>query len=126
MASASWAAGTGGLMTVPAQAVRSRLDPAVFNLPVGRLRAGYYTDAYFNLTKELLEREDRHPRVLMQVFQKEESVLGGVDEAIAVLKLGAGRVGENGVWVPGGHDLEVRALHEGDEISPRETVMTIE
>ena len=113
-------------MTVPAQAARSRLDPAVFNLPVGRLRAGHYTDAYFNLTKELLELEDRHPRVLMQVFQKEESVLGGVDEAIAVLKLGAGRFSEDGVWVPGWEELEVRALHEGDEISPRETVMTIE
>jgi nicotinate phosphoribosyltransferase len=105
---------------------RSRLDPAVFNLPVGRLRSGYYTDAYFNLTKELLEIEGRRPRVLMQVFQKEPSVLGGVDEAIAVLKLGAGRFDEQGAWVPGWDDLEVHALHEGDPVEPRETVMTIE
>jgi nicotinate phosphoribosyltransferase len=113
-------------MTVPAPAARTRLDPAVFNLPVGRLRSGHYSDAYFNLTKELLEAEGRRPRVLMQVFQKNESILGGVDEAIAVLRLGAGRRSKEGIWLPGWEDLEVRALHEGDEISPRETVMTIE
>jgi nicotinate phosphoribosyltransferase len=103
-----------------------RLDPATFNLPVGRLRAGYYSDAYFNSTKELLEAEDRHPRVLMQVFQKRESLLGGVDEAIAVLKVGSGHRGDDGVWVPAWDDLVVHALHEGDPISPHETVMTIE
>src|SRR3954463_8815493 len=103
-----------------------RLDPATFQLPVGRLRAGYYSDAYFNSTKELLEAEDRRPQVLMQVFQKQESLLGGIDEAIAVLKVGAGHVGEDGIWVPGWDQLAVHALHEGDPISPRETVMTIE
>jgi nicotinate phosphoribosyltransferase len=103
-----------------------RLDPATFQLPVGRLRAGYYSDAYFTSTKELLEAQDRHPRVLMQVFQKQESLLGGVDEAIAVLKVGAGHRGSDGVWVPAWDDLVVHALHEGDRIEPRETVMTIE
>jgi nicotinate phosphoribosyltransferase len=103
-----------------------RLDPATFQLPVGRIRAGYYSDAYFNSTKELLEAQDRHPRVLMQVFQKQDSLLGGVDEAIAVLKVGAGHVGSDGVWVPAWEDLVVHALHEGDPIAPHETVMTIE
>ncbi|HEU4974262.1 MAG TPA: quinolinate phosphoribosyl transferase [Baekduia sp.] len=103
----------------------TRLDPATFNLPVGRLRSGYYSDAYFNSTKALLEAEGRHPHVLMQVFQKADSVLGGVDEAIAVLKVGAGHVGEEGVWVPGWDDLEVHALEEGEPIEPFETVMTI-
>jgi nicotinate phosphoribosyltransferase len=103
-----------------------RLDPATFQLPVGRLRAGYYSDAYFNSTKELLEAQDRHPRVLMQVFQKQESLLGGVDEAIAVLKVGAGRVGADGVWQSAWDDLVVHALHEGDPVAPHETVMTIE
>src|SRR4051794_11489399 len=103
-----------------------RLDPATFQLPVGRLRAGYYSDAYFNSTKELLEAEERHPRVLMQVFQKRESLLGGIDEAIAVLKVGAGHIGADGVWVPAWDDLVVHALHEGDAIAPRETVMTVE
>jgi nicotinate phosphoribosyltransferase len=61
----------------------------------------------------------------MQVFQKRESVLGGIDEAIAVLKLCSGR-DEDGNWIPGWDDLEVHALREGDQIAPRETVMTIE
>ncbi len=52
-----------------------------------RIRQGYYSDAYFVFTKKLLEDEGEHPRVTMQVFQKEESVLGGIDEAIAILKL---------------------------------------
>ncbi len=103
-----------------------RLDPAVFNLPVGRIRAGYYSDAYFNSTKELLEAEGRHPRVLMQVFQKHDSLLGGIDEAIAVLKVGVGCAGSDGVWVPGFERLEVAALYEGDSIAPHETVLTIE
>jgi len=92
---------------------------------VDRIRDGYYSDAYFVLTKELLEAEAEHPPVTMQVFQKEDSVLGGIDEAIAILKLCAGHA-EGGVWVDGWDKLVVHALHEGDRISPHETVMTIE
>ena len=107
------------------RAERQRLDPSVFRLPVERIREGYYSDAYFNFSKELLEDEDRHPNVLMQVFQKQDSVLGGIDEAIAVLKQCSGRH-VNGGWEDGWDELTVRALHEGDEIAPHETVMTIE
>ena len=105
---------------------RQRLDPEVFRLPVEKIREGYYTDAYFNFTKELLEAEGRHPNVVMQVFQKHDSLLGGIDEALAVLKLCSGQYAPSGVWIPGWHDLTVRALREGDEISPNETVMHIE
>jgi nicotinate phosphoribosyltransferase len=105
--------------------MRERLDPEIFRLPVERMRAGYYSDAYFNFTKELLEERDRHPRVLMQVFQKDQSVLGGIDEAIAVLKLCSGRHVDGG-WENRWEDLDVRALYEGDEISPWEPVLTIE
>ena len=105
---------------------RDRLPPETFRLPVRRIRTGYYSDAYFNFTKELLESEGRRPHVVMQVFQKERSILGGIDEAIAILKHGAGEVGTDGTWVPGWDRLEVRALYEGDAIEPWETVMTIE
>jgi nicotinate phosphoribosyltransferase len=103
----------------------ARLPPETFRLPVARMREGYYTDQYFNLTRELLEAEDRHPRVLMQVFQKEESILGGIDEAIAILKQCAGRHVNEG-WQDGWDELDVRALNEGDAIVPNETVLTIE
>jgi nicotinate phosphoribosyltransferase len=103
----------------------ARLPPETFRLPVARMREGYYTDQYFNLTRDLLEAEDRHPRVLMQVFQKEDSILGGIDEAVAILKACSGRHVDGG-WQNGWHELEVRALEEGDRIAPHETVMTIE
>src|ERR1700759_414049 len=94
----------------------TRLDPAIFRLPVDRIRQGYYSDQYFVYTKELLEAEHHHPHVVMQVFQKRQSVLGGIDEAIAVLKL----CSED--WA----GLEVNALYEGDVIEPWATVLTIE
>jgi nicotinic acid phosphoribosyltransferase len=34
------------------------------------MREGYYTDAYFNHTRAALLADGRHPRVVMQVFQK--------------------------------------------------------
>jgi nicotinate phosphoribosyltransferase len=105
---------------------RQRLDPDVFRLPVEKIREGYYTDAYFNFTKDLLEAENHHPKVVMQIFQKRHSVLGGIDEAVAVLKLCAGRQEPAGDWEPGWPELTVHALHEGDEIAPYETVMHIE
>ncbi|MGH2842789.1 MAG: quinolinate phosphoribosyl transferase [Solirubrobacteraceae bacterium] len=104
---------------------RPRLDPETFRLPVTRLREGYYSDAYLVYTKQLLEAEEQHPRVLMQIFQKRESLLGGIDEAIATLKLAAGRQDSSGAWISGWDQLEVHALREGEEISPWETVMTI-
>jgi nicotinate phosphoribosyltransferase len=95
---------------------RDRLPPETFDLPVEKIRSGYYSDAYFNFARESLLADGRHPRVLMQVFQKNAAILGGMDEAIAVLKL----------CCHGWDALEVRALHDGDEIAPWETVLTIE
>ena len=95
---------------------RERLPPEVFDLPVEKMRAGYYTDAYFNHARATLLQDGRFPRVVMQVFQKKHSFLGGMDEALAILKLCS-------------HDwdaLTVHALYDGDQIEPWETVMTIE
>jgi nicotinate phosphoribosyltransferase len=93
-----------------------RLAPDAFRLPVERIRSGYYSDAYFNYTKELLEHEGRDPHVLMQVFQRKDSILGGVDEALAVLEQCSGRRRPDGSWEPGWDRLDVRALREGDAI----------
>ena len=89
------------------------------------MRDGYYSDAYFTFTREVLEVDDHHPRVLMQVFQREHAVLGGVDEALAILAMCSGRR-DGDDWVDGWPDLEVNALHDGDEIAPWETVLSIE
>ena len=95
---------------------RQRLAPEIFDLPVEKMRAGWYTDAYFNHARDALLADGRHPRVVMQVFQKANAWLGGMDEAIAILKLCAHE-----------HDgLVIRALHDGDRIEPWEVVLTIE
>jgi nicotinate phosphoribosyltransferase len=107
-----------------------RLSAEVFSLPVERMRMGYYSDVYFNFSKQVLEAHDLHPRVLMQVFQKQpDVVLGGMDEALAMVRLCSGRfVTKDGVrdWEPGWDQLTVCALHDGDEVEPWETVLTIE
>jgi nicotinate phosphoribosyltransferase len=95
---------------------RPRLDPEIFNLPVEKMRDGYYSDKYFVRAREILETDDYHPRVTMQVFGKQSAFLGGIDEAIAILKLCSFN------W----EALEVSALYDGDEIAPWETVMLIE
>ena len=101
-----------------------RLPPETFRLPVDKLRAGYYSDAYFTSTKTVLEDEGRRPEVLMQLFQKEAAVLGGIDEALAILRTCSGRATAEG-WEPGWGALTVDALFEGDEIAPREPVLQI-
>jgi nicotinate phosphoribosyltransferase len=103
-----------------------RLPSEVFDLPVEKIRDGYYSDAYFNYTKHVLERDGRRPRVLMQAFQRRNAVLGGMDEAIAIIRECSGHYTPDGMWVSGWDDLEVRALYDGDEIAPWETVLTIE
>ncbi|MBA2514151.1 MAG: quinolinate phosphoribosyl transferase [Solirubrobacterales bacterium] len=105
---------------------RERLHPDVFRLPVDKIRDGHYSDAYFTHARSLLQAEARHPRVLMQVFQREASILGGIDEAIAILRQCTGRHGPDGLWQDAWAEIEVRALHEGEAISPWETVMTVE
>jgi nicotinate phosphoribosyltransferase len=93
-----------------------RLDPSIFDLPVEKMQTGWYTDAYFNHTRATLIADGRHPNVVMQVFQKRNAYLGGMDEAIAIIKLCADTFS----------DLTVHALYDGDSIEPYESVMTIE
>jgi nicotinate phosphoribosyltransferase len=103
-----------------------RLRPEIFNLPVEKMRDGYYSDTYFNRARQILERDGHHPTVRMQVFQRGESVLCGIDEALAILQLCSGRRLADGSWEDGWEKLRVRALHDGDRIEPYETVLTIE
>ena len=69
----------------------NRLESYVFDLPVPELRRGYRSDIYFWREKRSLEDHGIEPEVTMQVFQKNNAVICGVDEALAVLKLASGR-----------------------------------
>ena len=95
---------------------KPRLHPSIFHLPVERMREGYYSDKYFVRTRELLLKDGHRPCVTMQVFGKAHAFLGGIDEAIAILKLCSTE------W----DELQVYALYDGDEIEPWETVLLIE
>jgi nicotinate phosphoribosyltransferase len=66
----------------------------------------------------VLLADGNDPTVTMQVFQKKHAWLGGVDEAIAILKL---CLTEGNSW----EDMEVYALRDGDLVEPWETVMLI-
>lgn len=93
-----------------------RLKPAVFRMPVGKLIRGWYSDKYFVRTKEVLIKDNLHPRVLMQVFTREEAIVCGLDEAITAIRLCSDRP----------RSLRIKALRDGDRVRPMETVMTIE
>jgi nicotinate phosphoribosyltransferase len=95
-----------------------RLDPEIFQLPVEKMRSGYYSDKYFTRAREVLLAQGHNPIVTMQVFTKKRAWLGGVDEAIAILKL---CLTEGFRW----EDLEVHALRDGDAVEPWETVLLI-
>ena len=104
------------MTTAPTRPRRERLDPTIFDLPVEKMRDGYYSDAYFNHTRSALLYDGRRPRVVMQVFQRKQAMLGGLDEAVAILELCSDD------WA----GLTVHALRDGDRVDPWETVMTIE
>jgi nicotinate phosphoribosyltransferase len=71
--------------------LKARLPGNVFDLPVQELRRGYRSDVYFWREKLTLESHALHPAVTMQVFQKKDAVVCGIDEAIAVLRVASGR-----------------------------------
>jgi nicotinate phosphoribosyltransferase len=96
--------------------MKKRLDPTSFDFPVEKIRSGFYSDIYFLRTQEILNQADRHPRVTVQIFQRDYATLCGIDEAIAIIKRCA--------YHP--EKLQIKALHDGDQITPWETVMTIE
>lgn len=98
------------------QEKKKRLDPSVFDLPVEKIKSGFYSDKYFVRTREILLKDQNHARVLMQVFCRKEGIICGIDEAIAILKLCADRSDE----------LKIKALHDGDPMGPEDTVMLIE
>ena len=96
--------------------MKKRTPISAFNIPIEKIKSGYYSDDYFLRTAEILNKDNHHPRILMQVFQREHIVLCGVDEAIAIIKKCA--------FNP--ENITIHALHDGDEVAPWETLMTIE
>lgn len=115
---------------------RCRLDIDVFDIDVRRMRKGQYSDAYFVNTVRILEvlaqegytfcgNSDRpldnkviqtgELVVEMQFFTRRKpfSVVGGVDEALAILATCTGYFDEHGGFVNTSGELEIEAVHDG-------------
>lgn len=120
-----------------------RLPSEAFGLDVERLRRGWYSDKYFvNIQRILSALAARHAtytgsdpdplppgvnpaqlaigdvEVEMQWFcrRKPFALIAGVDEALAILKEGAGRYDAEGKWHRTAADLRVWAVHDGDTV----------
>ena len=81
-----------------------------------RIRAGYFSDVYFNRAREVLRAENKSARVTWQVSAKRGGWLGGIDEAVALLRLCADDFAA----------LDVQALYEGDRVESWDTVLLVE
>ena len=95
---------------------RKRVDPALFELPVDRIRAGVFSDVSLNRSRDALRASGRSASVTWQVSAKRGGWLGGIDEAVALLKL----CGDDFAA------LDVQALFEGDRVEPWDTVLLVE
>ncbi len=102
----------------PPLRLAERLDPSIFQLPVEKMKSGYYSDKYFVRARDVLLGGGHDPVVTVQVFQKNDAWVAGTDEAIAILRT---------CLAPGYtfSQLEVSALWDGDRVSPWEPVLEI-
>jgi len=106
------------------------LSPSVFNLPIDQIRQGYYSDTYFNRAKTILEKDNHHPHITQQIFQKQgQVVLCGITEVKALLKYCTGYYKHSSSakkrWLNQSRQLTIRSLADGDTASAWETVMLI-
>jgi len=77
--------------TTEARTTDGRLAAWIFDLPVVELRSGYRAAVYFDRSRRILASEGDDTSVTMQVFQRSDAMVAcGIDEALAVLALGAG------------------------------------
>ncbi|OEH91787.1 nicotinate phosphoribosyltransferase [Bacillus solimangrovi] len=80
-----------------------------------RVGEGWFSAVYFLKSKEIVKKYKPNNIVTMQFFQKDNAVLCGTDEVIALLK----------TFADNPNELEIFSLKDGDKIRPYETVLTI-
>src|SRR6056297_3656249 len=105
-----------------------RLDKKVFQLDTERMSRGWYSDVYFRnisrILKKLSEKGYSYKgqdigsiEVEMQIFPRRKPfcIVGGVDEALSILKTSAGCIDEDENFVNTSSELEVEACHDGEK-----------
>ena len=92
-----------------------RLTNKTFNFDP-RLKEGFYSANYFLKSRKIVRENEPNHLVTMQWFQrKDEAMLCGIDEAIAILHTFAERPEE----------LKIEALNDGDIIKANEPVLKV-
>ncbi len=105
-----------------------RLPIEIFQIDKDRMINGWYSDVYFrNITKILTilseegytfkDEDIGNIEVEMQIFPRREPfcILGGIDEALAILKQSTGYDKEDGEFINTYDDLEVLACQDGQK-----------
>ncbi len=106
-----------------------RLPVEIFQLDKDRMVAGWYSDVYFRNISMILEKLSREDyryngqdigdiHVEMQFFTRRKpcSIVGGIDEALAILKECTGYFDEEGNFINTYQELEVEACHDGEKV----------
>lgn len=92
----------------------SRLTNKTFKFDE-RVGEGWFSAVYFLKTQDIVKQKLPNNVVTMQFFQKEEAVLCGTDEVIALLHK----------FAEDPENLEIYSLKDGEKVKPFETVLTI-
>lgn len=80
-----------------------------------RYQEGYFSAAYFLKTEKIIQERFPNTIVTMQFFTRKESMVCGLDEAIALLH----------TFARNPQDLKIQALQDGEMVSPMEPVLKI-
>jgi len=105
-----------------------RLPVDIFQIDQGRMVKGWYSDVYFRNISKILERlsEEEYTfrgedigniEVEMQIFPRRKPfcIIGGVDEALALLKTGTGYQDKGGNFVNTFDKLDIWACQDGEK-----------
>ena len=94
----------------------SRLTNKTFNFPIEEIKKGFYSANYFLKSQKIVSEQNPGHIVTMQWFQRrDDSLLCGIDEAIAILH----------TFAIHPEELIIEALNDGDVISNMEPVLKV-
>lgn len=91
---------------------------------IDKIRRGYYSAIYFWRTKEILEKDGNLKTATMQIFQRHDAIVCGIDEVVKLLRVGAG-YWEKDRWISSLDQLRIETLDDGSEVQPLDTIIHI-
>jgi nicotinate phosphoribosyltransferase len=108
---------------------KKRLAPYIFQVDSKRMIEGWYSDVYFRNISNILSKLSKEGykfhgedigniNVEMQIFPRRIpfTILGGIDEALAILKEASGYFDEKEDFINTFSELEVEACHDGIKV----------